>query len=303
MDDFSVLLPVYSGDQPDFFARAVRSVTVDQLLRPSELVIVCDGPVGPELAGVIESAGRGSLTAGVPVHVVVLPENRGLARALEAGLEACCHEIVARADADDVSMPRRFAVQVPLIEAGVDLLSSAVAEFDSDEDRPGLVREWPTDADRITSLARFADPFNHPSVVYRRSAVAAAGGYQHLDRMEDYWLFARMIAMGARVANVAEPLVLYRVGAGAYERRGGWRLLRSELNLQWRMVRSGFTTPLQFARNLAVRGVWRVTPAAIRQPLYSLATRLRRSSDKGAVLWSGRGQPASRQTGKGPRER
>lgn len=301
--DFSVLLPVYRGDQPEFFARAVRSVTVDQVRRPSELVIVRDGPVGAELADVIRRADEGSLTAGIPVRVVVLPENRGLARALEVGLEACSHEVVARADADDVSLPRRFEVQVPLIETGVDLLSSAVREFESDEDRPGLVRSWPTEPDRIAALARFADPFNHPSVVYRRSAVAAAGGYQHLDRMEDYWLFARMIATGARVANVAEPLVLYRVGAGAYERRGGSRLLRSELALQWRMLRSGFTTPVQFLRNIVVRGVWRFTPAVIRQPLYGLATRLRRSTDDSAVLWSVHNGPVERKMGKEPRER
>lgn len=275
MAEFSVLLPVYRGDEPAFFTRAVESVTVDQDLRPSELVIVRDGPLGPGLSTVLEMARDGALTGGVPVTVVELAENVGLARALEAGLGACAHDIVARADADDVSLPRRFAVQVPLVEAGVDLLSSAIAEFTSDESSPGLVRSWPTDAASIAALARFADPFNHPSVVYRRTAVAAAGGYRHLDRMEDYWLFTRMIASGARVANVAEPLALYRVGAGAYERRGGWRLLRSEVLLQWRLVRSGFTTPVQFVRNLAVRGAWRVVPSVVRRPLYGAATRVR----------------------------
>ncbi len=78
-------------------------------------------------------------------------------------------------------------------------------------------------------MARFRDPFNHPTVVYRRRAVVAAGGYQHLNKMEDYWLFVRMIQDGARVANLAEPLVLYRVGAGAYQRRGGTAMLRTEL--------------------------------------------------------------------------
>ena len=47
--------------------------------------------------------------------------------------------------------------------------------------------------------------------------------------MEDYLLFARMVDAGARPANLAEPLVCYRVGAGAYARRGGRQLLRSEL--------------------------------------------------------------------------
>lgn len=304
MGEFSVLLPVYRADRPEFFARAVESVTVDQERRPSELVIVCDGPIGPHLAAVVDRARAGSLTGGVPVRVVTLLENVGLAGALEAGLAACAHEIVARADADDVSLPRRFAVQVPIVEDGVDLLSSAVAEFGSDESRRGLVRSWPTEPDDIAALARFVDPFNHPSVVYRRSAVACAGGYEHVDRMEDYWLFVRMIAVGARVANVAEPLVLYRVGAGAYERRGGLRLLRSEVGLQRRMLRSGFTTPVQFLRNLAVRGVWRVTPSVLRQPLYGIATRVRGHGPPGAVLWSGsRGRPSAAPTGKGKRER
>ena len=275
MSEFSVLLPVYAGDRAGWVERAIRSVTVDQSRRPAELVIVQDGPVGADLAAVVARAGLGELTDGVGVRVVALPANVGLARALSAGLAACAHEIIARADADDVSLPHRFAVQVPLVEDGLDLVSSAIAEFTDDETDRGLVRAWPTDAASIAALARFQDPFNHPAVVYRRSAVAAAGGYEHLDKMEDYWLFARMIHAGARVGNVAEPLVLYRVGAGAYARRGGWTLLRSELALQAGMLRTGFTTPVQFVRNVAVRGVWRFIPTAVRKPIYAAFTRLR----------------------------
>ena len=272
---FSVLLPVYAGDVAAHVARAVTSVTREQEVPPSELVIVRDGPVADAIAAVVAAAASGELTGGVPVRLVELPVNVGLARALEAGLAACTHEIVARADADDISLPGRFAAQVPLVAGGLDLVSSAIVEFVDDETERGLVRTWPTDPDALAALARFQDPFNHPAVVYRRTAVAAAGGYEHLDQMEDYWLFARMIAAGARIGNVAEPLVLYRVGAGAYARRGGWSLLRSELILQTRMLRAGFTTPLQCVRNVAVRGVWRFVPTALRKPLYALVTRLR----------------------------
>ena len=253
---FSVLLPVYRGDRPAFFERALRSVTGDQTLRPDELVIVVDGPVPSGIADVLRRAEAGELTAGVVVRVVALPENVGLARALEAGLAACSHEVVARADADDVSLPERFARQVPLVVGGVDLLSSSIVEFEEDEDVRGLVRAWPSEADDIARQARLADPFNHPSVVYRRSAVTEAGGYQHLTRLE-------------------EPLVLYRVGAGAYRRRGGWELFRSEVVLQGRMLAIGFTTPAQFVRNLLVRGLWRFVPPALRRPAYAAFTRWR----------------------------
>ena len=272
---FSVLLPVYGGDTAAFFRRAIESVTVKQTLPPGELVIAVDGPVGPGIREVLDACAAGDLTGGVPVTIVALPENVGLARALEAGLARCAHEIVARADADDVSLPHRFERQVPLVEAGFDLISSSIVEFEDDESATGLVRSFPTEAAEIAALARFQDPFNHPAVVYRRTAVTDAGGYRHLDKMEDYWLFVRMIAAGSRIANVAEPLVLYRVGAGAYARRGGWTLFRSELRLQRRMLRTGFTTPAQFARNVVVRGLWRYVPTDIRRRAYAAFTRRR----------------------------
>ena len=96
-----------------------------------------------------------------------------------------------------------------------------------------------------------------------------AGGYQFLPLLEDYWLFTRMIAAGATVANVAEPLVMYRVGSGAYDRRGGLRLLRSEIGLQRRLRREDFTTTRQMVRNLAVRGGYRLTPVQLRRRVFT----------------------------------
>lgn len=262
---FTVLLPVYAGDSAPFLHRAFRSATTDQNLRPDALVVVQDGPIGALLGDTLADLVRSSP---VPVEVVRLPENVGLARSLDVGLRVCPTEIVARVDADDVSLPHRFAVQVPLVRDGLDLVGSAIAEFTDDEERPGLVRVPPLTSVEIAQYARFHDPFNHPSVVYRRSAVTAAGGYRELDRMEDYWLFTRMIAAGARTANLAEPLVLYRVGAGAYRRRGGLRMLRSELELQRRLRADGFTSRAEMARNLVVRGGYRLVPEVLRRPAY-----------------------------------
>jgi hypothetical protein len=104
--------------------------------------------------------------------------------------------------------------------------------------------------------------------VYRRSAVQAAGGYGDLPLMEDYYLFARMLANGARPANIAEPLVYYRVGAGAYQRRGGRPLLRSELALQHKLHAEGFTTRAQYLRNVAIRGSYRLLPWWVRRAAY-----------------------------------
>ena len=236
---FSLLLPVYRGD-PGHLARAFQSTVQEQLARPAEVVVVQDGHIGPELASALE---RLESTSPVPVRRLRLKHNVGLAQALQCGLSACTHEVVARMDADDISLPHRFAVQMPLIEAGADLVGRRCASSARRPRRGGPCCASRRPTRRIAAEARLRSPFNHPTVVYRRSAVLQAGGYRELPLLEDYWLFTRMIESGSVVANVAEPLVLYRVDAGSYQRRGGMRLLRSELGLQRRLRREGFTTP------------------------------------------------------------
>lgn len=264
-EQFSLLLPVYAGDRPDFLARAFRSAVHDQTRRPDEVVVVRDGPVPAELAAALEELAASSP---VPVRRVDLPLNVGLAAALEAGLAACAHDVVARMDADDVALPERFARQLPVVESGVDLVGSALEEFGDDDGVTLAVRTPPLTQEHIASRARIHSPFNHPTVVYRRSAVERAGGYRELPLLEDYWLFARMIASGARTANLPDPLVRYRVGAGAYRRRGGWQLFRSELALQRRLHAEGFTSTPQLLRNVLVRGGYRLLPVAVRQLAY-----------------------------------
>ena len=262
---FSLLLPVYARDDPAQLVRAFRSAVDEQTLRPTEAVIVRDGPVPDALEALLAEL---VATSPVPTRVLPLPENLGLADALTKGLEVCTYDVVARMDADDVALPERFAKQLPLIDRGFDLVGSGLYEFVDDEDVTIGVRTPPTGEEHIRRYSRFHDPFNHPTVVYRRSAVQAAGGYVPVGLMEDYWLFARMLAAGARAENIAEPLVEYRVGAGAYRRRGGLNQLKAELRLQRLMRRAGITSPAQMVRNVVIRGGYRLVPEALRKLAY-----------------------------------
>lgn len=264
-EEFSLLMSVWRGDDPGFLCAAFTSVVHDQTRRPDDVVLVQDGPVTPELAEMIATLVESSP---VPTTVLALDANVGLGVALDKGMAACAHDIIARMDADDIALPHRFAVQVPLVEAGVDLVGSSMLEFGSHAADIVGKRVPPIDPAVIVRYARFYQPFNHPTVVYRRSVVEAAGGYRHLALMEDYLLFAKMIERGARVANVEEPLVLYRVGAGAYARRGGVALLKSEWRLQRQLVDMGFTTRAQFVRNVVVRGGYRLVPEPVRKTAY-----------------------------------
>jgi len=263
-EPFTLLLSVYDGDRPDFLERAFRSAVDDQTLRPDQVVIVRDGPVREELAACL-----GRLQAGSPVPVTLVPleRNRGLGPALDSGLAASKHDVIARMDADDVAMPHRFEVEIPLI-AEAEIVGAGLLEFVGDIDHIVGQRVPPTDPEQINRYARMHDPFNHPTVIYRRTAVLAAGGYGDLPLMEDYALFARMLQNGARAVNVAEPLVYYRVGETSFKRRGGTDLLRSELRLQREFRRQGFTSSPEYVRNVVVRGGYRMIPWRFRRAVY-----------------------------------
>ncbi|HWG64950.1 MAG TPA: glycosyltransferase [Streptosporangiaceae bacterium] len=263
-EPFALLVSVYDGDHPDFVRRAMRSAVDDQTVRPDEVIIVRDGPVRSELAQCLE---RLQAECPVPVTLIPLPRNGGLGPALDQGLAVSRFDVIARMDADDVAMPHRFEVQLPLI-ANADIVGGGLLEFMGDIDDIVGQRVPPTDPAQIQRYARMHDPFNHPTVVYRRRAVLAAGGYGDLPLMEDYGLFARMLTSGARVVNVAEPLVYYRVGKASFRRRGGKDLLRSELRLQRRFRKDGFTTRGEFIRNVIVRGGYRLIPWWCRRALY-----------------------------------
>jgi glycosyltransferase involved in cell wall biosynthesis len=264
-EPFSLLLTVYGGDRAEYLRESFRSAVDHQTRRPEQVILVQDGPVPADLGA---CAARLVAASPVPVTFVPLERNRGLGHALDVGLAASRFDVVARMDADDIAMPGRFEVQLPVIERGADLVGAGMLEIGTGVGDVVGRRTPVADPARLARYARLHDPFNHPTVVYRRAAVDAAGGYGDLPLMEDYWLFARMIAAGARMVNLTEPLVYYRVGDGAYERRGGRALLRAELRLQRELRRHGFTTRAEYLRNVTVRGAYRLAPAAIRRPLY-----------------------------------
>jgi glycosyltransferase involved in cell wall biosynthesis len=266
-EPFALLLPVYIRDDPDFLRAAFRSAVHDQTVRPDRVLLVRDGPVTEQLADCIDELCKDSP---VPVDVVPIEHSTGLGPALDAGLAASPYDIVARMDADDIAMPNRFEVQVPLIRGGADIVGAGLVEFETDPTVPGRRRVPPIEPDEIRRYAHIHDPFNHPTVIYRRSAVVAAGGYGEFPLMEDYWLFSRMLAQGAEPRNVPEPLVYYRTGAGAYQRRGGRDQLRSELALQRRLRDAGLVSRWQYVRNVIVRGGYRLLHWRVRRTLYRL---------------------------------
>lgn len=254
---FSVLMSVYAREKPEYLRGCLNSLAA-QTLPADEIVLVFDGVLTPQLE---ETAA--DFQAALPLHIVRLPENVGLGRALDAGLAACAHEWVFRMDSDDLARPDRFARQCAYIAAHpeTDLLGGQIAEFADRPENAHAARTVPSDAAAIRAYAKTRNPFNHMTVAYTRSAVCAAGGYRHHLGMEDYNLWLRMLAQGAHAANLPDILVDARTGGAMLARRRGLAYARSEWQLYRLKRRLGIQAALPALYCALLRLLPRLLPA------------------------------------------
>lgn len=96
--------------------------------------------------------------------------------------------------------------------------------------------------------------------MFRKSAVLAAGGYQHFPLFEDYYLWIRMLINGAKFYNIQESLLYFRFSSEMFKRRGGWKYAMNEFRFQWMMRKLHFISILEFIQNVFVRFLTRIVP-------------------------------------------
>lgn len=265
-NQFSVLISVYEGDDAQHFQIALESI-FEQTVVPSEVVIVADGPL-PEPIMVVINNFR-SRNPEIVRHIS-LSTNHGLGTALQTGLKECSYELVARMDADDIALSERFEMQLEHLTSNpdVDVVGSYVGEFQDDPDHVQNVRSVPVTSDKVESMARFRSPTNHPSVMFRQSAVIEAGNYRPLRSMQDYELWVRMLSQGYTIENIPTVLVKCRTGNDLYGRRGGIDYACLELLLQREFLQMGAISYADFLRNVATRVPIRLVPNRIRTWIY-----------------------------------
>lgn len=269
--DISVILPTYRGDTASELAAAIDSLA-NQTLLPEEVVIIKDGPLTDGLKSVIAKKVEEFPTS---IRTHRIEENEGLGNALRTGVTASSNDIVARMDADDISVPSRFEYQATFLRENrdVDIVGAYIEEFDSDLNEPIARREVPTDHDSIEKMARFRSPMNHATVMFDKGSVLDAGNYRAVDRMEDYDLWVRMLLNDATFANIPDVLVKARGGKRMYRRRGGMEYAREEIRTQIEFYRRGFLPFHLFLFNILTRVTIRFLPSRVRGVIYESFTR------------------------------
>lgn len=236
MEKYSVLMSLYIKEKPEYLELAIDSM-LDQTVKPDEIIVVEDGPLTDALYTVLDRYGD-KLTR------VRNEKNLGLGLALNVGLKACRNELVARMDTDDISKPERCERQLRRFEARPELaiVGAWVDEFTGSPDNVVSTRAVPTDSDAIYNFAKKRSAFNHPTVMYRKSAVLAHGGYADLRRNQDVDLFGRMLYAGSKAENVGEALLWFRNNDDLAKRRKSWENTQSYIGTIRRFWKMGYSS-------------------------------------------------------------
>ncbi|CAE6707470.1 glycosyltransferase [Paraburkholderia nemoris] len=224
LDDVAVLMPAYNG-QADVDL-TLASFSESALIH---VLIVDDGSTPAIVAPAI---------ADMKIEVLRMPQNGGIERALQTGIDALAQRgfrYAARIDAGDRSVPQRLTKQRVFMElhpqvAGLGMWTQVVTR----EGKPLFMLTPPAEPNEIRRLRFFRSCLAHPSMMLRVDAVRAVGNYRAAyPSAEDLDLFVRLMAR-YDCANLPELGLYYELNEGGISATKRRRQVSSTLRLQLR---------------------------------------------------------------------
>lgn len=214
----SVLMSVYKSEKSSYLDRALKSIWDDQTLKPDEIILVEDGPLGEDLNEVVD---RWKERLSDRLVLLYNEVNLGLTKSLNKGIKYVRSEYIARMDSDDISDPLRFERQFNYLQEhpGIDVLGGALQEF-NDEYSNLNVRHYPLSPEQCREYIVKASPLAHPTVMMRRRIFDEGITYNEQYRTsQDIALWFELLSKGYSIANIPEVTILFRRDDAVFKRR------------------------------------------------------------------------------------
>jgi glycosyltransferase involved in cell wall biosynthesis len=255
--EFSVLMSLYWKESPGNLSECLQSICNSTVL-PSEVLVVLDGSIPNKLMFVLKK-----FKARLPLRLIPLVKNVGLPEALNQGILNCKTDLIARFDTDDICHTVRFERQLLFMEKNPDIavVGSHVGEFLNGINKVYSFRRVAINHESIVRYAKIRNPLNHPSVMYRKSAINAVGGYPlYALAFEDYALWLNLILKGYKLSNLDEVLVFMRAGPNQAQRRRGIKYAKIEWKFASDYYRYGFFKLYEMIVFLIIRLPFRFLP-------------------------------------------
>lgn len=260
MSYLSVVMSVYVKENPIYLRQSLESI-FNQTLRPNEVVLVKDGPLTLELDSIIIEYQSNYFEI---FKVITLPENKGLANALNIGIENAQYPLIARMDSDDICFSDRFEKQVKALnEFEFDIVGGQIVEFGRDIHDIISHRIVPCEHAEIVKLLKFRSPFSHPTILFKKKVFDALRGYDCKIFPEDYDFFVRAYLKKFKFGNVPDEVLWFRLGenrSDAIRRRWGISYARNEFNLYRKFLKIHFYNYFDFFKVVFLKIPIRLLP-------------------------------------------
>ncbi|MBS9436685.1 glycosyltransferase [Photorhabdus noenieputensis] len=218
--NFSVLMSLYDKESPSYLDQCLESL-FNQKLKSNEIVLIFDGKINLELEKTVSN-----WMDLLPIKIIRLEENVGLASALNIGLEFCNNELIARMDTDDICEYDRFFQQVKYLKKNpnTDIVGMWISEIDENNNIiKGLVK-YPLEHKDLLSFFSKRAPLAHPSVMFRKSFFNKAGIYPtNILLEEDTALWYNGFLNNCIFANIPYIGLKFRRTSNFYKRRSNLR--------------------------------------------------------------------------------
>ena len=263
---YSVLMSVYKAENPAFLKQSIESI-LSQTAPCDDFVIVCDGPLTDELYNVLDSFNSNQ------INVIKFPQNEGLGTSLSKGISYCKNELIARMDSDDISSIDRMEKQLGAFINNPELaiISGTICEFTDDIHNIKGKRTLPSTNDEIKKFSRKRNPFNHPAVMFKKSAVLDAGNYsEDFHFFEDYYLWVRMLRKGFVGANLEDTLLYMRVDDNTMVRRGGFSYAKTMWKFHSWLKSIKWSSFWDFVSGALPHAIICVLPSGLRKLVYKI---------------------------------
>lgn len=260
-------MSIYKNDKVEWVRDAVYSILHGQEL-PDEFLIYCDGPLDSDVRVLISDFSR--IYNGILlVHENI--ENKGRAHSRQFLIEKAKGKYILLMDADDVSMPNRLKMQYSYAIANpeLDLIGGYILEFS-----PAFgerLRKVPLLNTEIRRAIKYSQPLNHVTLFAKKKFLLDVGGYVDAGNCEDFFLIARCVVKGAKIANLPQVLVKVRVDENFVSRRRGWRIGLDEFRVINFLRKSKYINLFEFLGYGFFRFFIRILPSWLIGRLYSLS--------------------------------
>lgn len=216
----SVIMSVFNETE-DEIEKAICSV-LDQTESDFEFIIVNDNPERKEYINLLSDY------ADKDDRIIIIhnQENIGLAASMNKALSKAKGELIARMDADDITMPSRFQKEAELLkDESHDVVFTNYTRIGTDD---GLLDDGKkaciiNSEQSLIEQIVFNGIVHHPTIMMKREAILSVKGYRLFPCSQDQDLWIRMLENGVQFAFLDEILHLYRIREGSISKKRGFQ--------------------------------------------------------------------------------